>query len=203
MSSPKSRKNKIGDTYGNLTIISAGKREKRKNDWGYTYFWNCKCACGKEIEVRVGGWGRNPISCGCLTTQLRSAANRKHGIWNHPLCAVYRSILHRCYNDKNSAFKYYGGRGIKVCDSWRENIMNFYNWAVSSGWQAGLQVDRVDNDKDYCPENCRFVTPAENSRNKRNNRMILINGQTMCLKDWTTKLNLPTSKVYKLDESKK
>ena len=102
----------------------------------------------------------------------------------HPLRGVWCSMKARCYNVKNKAYKNYGGRGIEVCDEWRYASKTFFDWALSNGWQQGLELDRKDNNGNYCPSNCRFVTPMGNARNRRSNIVITAWGETKVLKEW-------------------
>ena len=91
---------------------------------------------------------------------------KKHGLTKHPLYCVWHNMKTRCYNPKRKAYKYYGGRGITVCDEWLFDFEAFYTWAINNGYKKGLQIDRENNDKNYNPENCRFITPRENVRNR-------------------------------------
>jgi len=92
-------------------------------------------------------------------------------------------MLQRCENPSNEGYRNYGFRGIKVCDEWHKFIP-FCDWALANGWQKGLQLDRINNNGNYEPGNCRWATPQENSRNKRDNRMITFAGKTQCLAAW-------------------
>jgi hypothetical protein len=83
------------------------------------------------------------------------------------LYSVYRGMISRCYSKYHESFPMYGGREIKVCNEWRNNFKAFFNWANKNGYSKGLQLDRIDNEKGYCPENCRFVTITENMQNRR------------------------------------
>lgn len=85
---------------------------------------------------------------------------------NNKIYLLWKSIKHRCCNKKDKSYKNYGGRGITICEDWL-NFDNFYNWLISSNYKEGLQIDRINNDKGYSPENCHFVTCSENQRNKR------------------------------------
>lgn len=102
-----------------------------------------------------------------MTHLTNNKHNLKHGFHGHKLYSVWNSMNRRCYEWTNKNYKYYGERGIKVCDEWVNDAGSFCNWALSNGWEEGLQLDRKDNDGDYTPDNCRFVTCAENNRNKR------------------------------------
>ena len=90
----------------------------------------------------------------------------------------------RCYNPLSDNYNNYGSRGITVCDEWKNNFQNFYDWAVKNGYRDDLSIDRIDNDKGYFPENCRWETPKGQQRNKRNNRLLTRNGETHCLAEW-------------------
>lgn len=94
-----------------------------------------------------------------------------HGFSNHRLYTIYRGMITRCYNPKHPHYASYGGRGIKVCSLWKHNKKEFFSWAMNNGYADNLQIDRIDNDKGYYPENCRFVTSTENQNNRRCTRL--------------------------------
>lgn len=105
-----------------------------------------------------------------------------HGLSYDPLFNVLSKMHYRCENENHSEYKDYGGRGITVCKEWAmDNAQAFISWALENGWKKGLEIDRIDNDKGYSPDNCRFVTRSENCRNKRNNHHVVINGEEMLL----------------------
>ena len=93
-------------------------------------------------------------------------------------------MKNRCYNKKVKSYKYYGKRGIKVCDEWKNNFLNFYNWAIKNGYKDNLTIDRIDENKDYCPENCRWVTNINNAKYKTTTSLIEVDGETHTGKDW-------------------
>ena len=145
-----------GKKFGMLTVVrflSKGTRSQTN--------WLCRCECGSELVVRGGNLNSgNSKSCGCTRK-----GGLKHGFSDHKLYPVRRTIISRCYDKNNRSYDRYGERGIKVCDEWFDPE-TFVKWALGSGWKPGLQIDRIDNDGDYCPENCRFITPMENTHNK-------------------------------------
>lgn len=101
----------------------------------------------------------------------------------------------RCYNKNNSRYARYGGRGIKVCEEWLHDFMAFYNWAINNGYDESLTIDRIDNDGDYCPENCRWATQREQSRNRSSNVAITIGNSTRTLLEWCEIFGLSYSTV--------
>lgn len=107
----------------------------------------------------------------------------RHGMYGTRLYHIWNGLSGRCLNEKNKDYPNYGGRGITVCDEWR-NPGNFLNWAFLSGYNVGLTLDRIDVNKGYSPDNCRWVTPARQQRNKRNNRLIEYNNEIHCVAEW-------------------
>lgn len=123
----------------------------------------------------------------------------KHGLSTHPLYNVFKSMHDRCENSECKAFERYGGRGITVCDEWSiDHIDDFVSWALANGWKRGLEIDRIDNDKGYSPDNCRIVTAKENGRNKRSNKCVEINGEKMLLCEAVERFSVVTKKQFEL-----
>lgn len=117
-------------------------------------------------------------------------SNFKHGKRNTNIYGVWQTMKTRCYNEHSEKYKNYGGRGITVCDEWRNDFQAFYNWAINNGYDDNLTIDRIDVNEDYSPSNCRWITNKEQQRNRRNNRNITINGETHCLSEWCEILGL-------------
>lgn len=129
--------------------------------------WLCRCDCGSETvvagaELRHGGHK----SCGCEQQSGAAAARRTHGKSKTPIHLLWRNMINRCEWPGAHNYHRYGGRGIRVCQAWREDASAFIAWCETNGWAPGLELDRRDNDKGYEPGNCRFITRAENQRNK-------------------------------------
>ena len=104
----------------------------------------------------------------------------------HPAYGVWECIKARCYKPENDNYKFYGARGVTMCDEWKDDAGAFVAWCLANGWMPGLQVDRFpDKDGPYCPSNCRIVTPKENCRNTRRNRLVAAFGETKCIVEWT------------------
>lgn len=116
---------------------------------------------------------------------------------NFKLYRVWDGIIQRCYNPKSKNYHNYGGRGIKMFEQWRKNFSSFEKYCLDNGWKNGLQVDRIDNELGYFPQNIRFVTSAENLRNKRSNNSITYNGETHCLTDWSQILGIADSTLQR------
>jgi len=153
--------------------------------------WLCKCDCGKEIiitsKVLLNG---NTNSCGCYAIERAKEANTKHGLYKHKLYDVWSGIKSRCYEKKHKYFNYYGGRGISVCEEWRNDFKVFYDWAVNNGYKDGLTIDRIDSNGNYEPSNCRWTTWKIQGNNTRKNVFIEYRGEIKTLSEWCEKLDL-------------
>ena len=165
--------------------------------------WRCVCECGNECVVHTTSLTTgNTKSCGCYRIEksklLYSGVrqNDKH------LYAVWNGIKQRCLNPHSKAYKNYGGRGIGIDREWAENYESFYNWAMRTGYKKGLEIDRINNDGDYCEDNCRFVNKKIQANNKRNVKLYTIDGNTKSLPQWCREYNqeyyLVRQRVYKL-----
>lgn len=106
-------------------------------------------------------------SCGCFNRDAAGERGTTHGLYKHRLYAIWGSMKSRCLNQKKHNYHHYGGRGITVCPEWLDDAAVFIEWAEANGAAPGLQIDRIDNDGGYSPDNCRFVTPKENMNNRR------------------------------------
>ncbi len=185
----------IGKKIGFLTIIDyADKRNGKVRVW-------CKCDCGKTIKVFIDNLKREHTrSCGCKKGSMISKSKITHGKTHTKLAHIYNQMKARCYYKKNPAYKNYGGRGIKICNEWldKENgFMSFYNWAINNGYKEGLTIDRIDNNSNYEPNNCRWATYYEQANNKRNNRMLTYNGETYTITQWARKLGITYGSMYR------
>lgn len=144
-----------------------------------------KCECGNHCIAKVINVKTDRTkSCGCLKRELLSRRKTKHGKTGHPLHNIWRGMISRCSNESVAAYPRYGGRGISVCDQW-QSFRPFYDWSMSSGWRPGLEIDRIDNDGDYSPENCRFVSAKVNANNRSSNRIVKAFGESKTLAEWS------------------
>ena len=156
---------KVGDKFNRLTVIEEMQKRKQR-----CKVYKCLCDCGNETPVYVTstnlrkGYSK---SCGCYHKERAREANKTHGKSHTKLYYVWQDMRKRCNNPKHHAYKDYGGRGITVCDEWNNDYVPFHEWAMNNGYKAGLSIDRVNNDKGYSPDNCRWVTMSVQCCNQR------------------------------------
>lgn len=154
-----------GDRYNRLTIIKEVFAKSRRS-------FLCKCDCGNKIEVMLYKLRNgHTTSCGCYHKEKVAKTNIKikttHGLSSNPLYCVWLAIKNRCYNFNNKQYHNYGGRGIKVCKEWCDDVESFIKWCLRNGYKKGLEIDRIDNNGNYEPNNCRFIDKSGNQMNKR------------------------------------
>lgn len=186
----KERVNIIGKRFGRLTVIELSHID------GYTRMFRCQCDCGKTIIVAKNNLTTGKqVSCGCLKAQRIGDMNRLPEGYLR-LGKIFHTMKYRCYDPKSNRYSRYGGRGIKICDEWLNDVDAFRSWAISNGYRDGLSIDRIDNDKGYCPENCRWVDRSEQLSNYSKNVMIEFNGKKMTLSQWSRELGIPKSTLH-------
>ena len=183
-----------GETFGYWTVL--GKDESFHG--GQNTRWICRCKCGaiKSILRFTLTNGRSQ-SCGCKISDKRKGINKTHGMSRTRLYHEWVSMRKRC-NDPNNKFAYrYCNRGIKVCREWNDHFEPFYEWAINNGYADDLTIDRIDNDKGYCPENCRWVSLDEQARNKSSNIFIEYQGKEWCLRTLCVEIGFPYKTAHR------
>lgn len=185
---PRPKIDLTGRTFGRLTVLNEAERNKHKQ-----ISWLCRCECGAETVVlgsslRSGG----TRSCGCLIRERVSKGNTRHGMFGTPIYEVWKNMIQRTSNPKNTHYIDYGGRGIAVCDRWK-SFENFHA-DMSAGHAPGLTIDRIDNSRGYELGNCRWATAREQARNTRRSVHMTYGSRTMLLIEWAelTGLNYGT-----------
>ena len=181
-----------GKRFNRLVVIEPTRNKSGK------YAWKCKCDCG-NIVVTQGAQLKNGHvkSCGCYKNDIFKERLQKHGLSRTKLFHVFSGMHSRCENSNHIGYFNYGGRGICVCDEWcgENGFLNFYNWSVDNGYKQGLQIDRINNDGDYEPTNCRWVTQKENLMNKRTTLIYEYNGEIKTLQDWAVECGIPYKRL--------
>lgn len=152
--------------------------------------WKCKCDCGNEIitnatNLQIGC----TKSCGCFADDIRimnGHNNAKHGGFGTRLHRIYRGMWQRCYDKKVSQYPRYGGRGICICNDWlgEDGFIKFREWSYANGYNDSLTIDRIKNDGNYSPDNCRWCTPKEQQNNTSRNVRLKVDGKTHTMAEW-------------------
>lgn len=151
-----------GKKFGSLTVIKRiGSR------WGHS-LWECRCDCGNTCERTANQLTLNNIvSCGCKTKEQQAKSRLSHGDSGTRLYRIWKAIKTRCHNHNIACAKYYSEKGVDICEEWNNSYESFKEWALSHGYAENLTIDRIDSDGNYEPNNCRWVTQAEQNRNKK------------------------------------
>ena len=189
------RKNVNGMKFGKLTVLT----ETNKRSKSGCIYCMCQCDCGKKVEIIKNSLlNGNTKSCGCLIKERlkKDKIHYKHGGTHTKLYNIWWKIIARCYNENDVAYKNYGGRGIKMCEQWKNDYGTFYHWANQNGYKEGLTIDRIDNNKGYEPNNCRWATMKEQSNNRRSNIKVRYNGEECTLMQLSEKTKIKYTKIY-------
>lgn len=179
--------NLVGLKFGSALVLKQFPRDGKPDG----VLIKCDCGAEKETCSRSVRRGRTK-SCGCL----QRAKATKHGVSSHPEYSRWNGMVQRCTNPDWINYAKYGGRGISVCDTWLRDPQAFFTWLEKSGCKEGLQVDRIDNDLGYSPDNCRLVSVSANSRNRKSNRMITVAGREMSIAEAADLYGVPYDRAY-------
>lgn len=163
-----------------------------------------KCRCGLEKGINIGNVkSGKQLSCGCFGKETQSKRATTHGLSKHPLFFIWIDMKTRCENEHCTSYEWYGGAGVKICEEWRNRFKNFYDWAISNGWQKGLRLDKDKIPKGlgiqpvlYSPDMCCFITHQENCNNRKSNHPISFNGITKNMTEWQSELGFPKDLIY-------
>lgn len=170
----------VGSKFGRWTIASSPIIKNNRS------FYPCICDCGKQRHVFGSSlMNGSSQSCGCIAIERAKIACTKHGKEPRRLYTVWQSMLDRCYNKNKETYLRYGGRGICVCDQWRTNYIAFREWAFTNGYKEGLSLDRIDNNGNYEPTNCRWANDIQQANNKRNNTTLEAMGEIKTIAEWS------------------
>lgn len=185
------REDLTGKKFGEWTVISYAGNNR----------WNVKCTCGTQKTVLGAELKRGDSkSCGCWGYKRVGDAARTHGKTHSRLYRVWCNIKGRCYKPSEASYPNYGGRGIIVCEEWKNDFQAFYDWAMANGYDENAPrfqctIDRIDNNGNYCPENCRWVDRYVQANNVKKNVFITYNGERLTIAQFARKYNLSVNLV--------
>lgn len=177
-----------GHRFGKWTVIGLGISP---HGYEHQQFWLCRCECGAEA-VRKGGQLRHAEKRGVFQS-CQSCGAKRHGYTGTSTHRIWIQMRDRCRRQEHPAYARYGGRGITVCERWQ----SFENFLADMGERpAGHSLDRIDNDKGYSPENCRWATRTEQNRNKTGTRLLTFMNKTMTVTEWESETGIPRGTIY-------
>lgn len=183
MRKPWNFKDLTGQRFGRLVV----EKIDHKNHYGQIY-WRCKCDCGNYASVTSSRLnGGQSKSCGCKGREriiALSKARATHGKSNTRIYHIWQLMKQRCYNEKKYGYERYGGRGIVVCEEWRNSFDDFYKWSMANGYTDEKSIDRINVNGNYEPSNCRWATPKEQGNNRSSNHVIEYKGESKTMKQW-------------------
>ncbi len=184
MGIPKYSPIKCGDVFGRWVVLSFAGRPQRSRER-----WLCRCSCGTTKSVKGDSLKRRTsVSCGCYFRERRAAKAKTHGLSQSKTYLSWVGMRNRCLRKNAVGYKDYGGRGIRVCAAWRNSFAAFL--ADMGEKPPGTSLDRIDNNGNYEPKNCRWATPSEQARNSRRTRMVTYAGESLSAIEWAERTNV-------------
>lgn len=152
-----------GKRFGKLTVIKRLRSNKKQN-----VVWLCKCDCGNFTEATTDLLNKGEkLSCGCRNREALLERNTTHGLTHTRLYGIWSGMKARCYNPNRDEYKWYGAKGVTICEEWKNDFQKFYDWSLANGYNDNLTIDRINPYGDYEPANCRWATWSEQNFNKR------------------------------------
>lgn len=178
-------KDLTGQKYGRWTVLEFDCTYKRPSGQ-IVRMWKCECECGTIRSVDGSKLkGGVSLSCGCRRHEITIQKNRTHGMARTRIYKIWQGMKQRCNNSKEDNYRNYGGRGIKVCKEWERDFVAFRDWALNNGYSDELSIDRIDNNKGYSPENCRWANVYVQGNNRRTNHYLEWNGERKTITEWS------------------
>lgn len=182
------RNDLTGQKFSKLTVIEQAGKDERGSK-----LWKCKCECGTEKIIKGTNLkSGNTKSCGCFRRNIK----KKHGMRNTRVYSCYIRMKTRCNNPNCQEYQWYGARGIKVCEEWASSPMAFIEWALNNGYDDNLTLDRINPDRNYSPDNCRWATQRQQNQNKPTTIWITKDGETKTLSEWSSVLGISRSTAW-------
>ena len=186
---PRKPENLVGQRFGRLVVLEDTKIMVPNRTQTYQ---KCLCDCGNIVIVPKSYLkSEHTRSCGCWVKEMHTT----HGLSQSRIYKVYSGMKKRCYDKNHKLYNRYGGRGITICDEWLNDFMAFYNWSMANGYQDDLTIDRIDNNKGYSPDNCRWVTMLEQAQNTSKNVNITYKGKTQTISAWSRETGIPQNTI--------
>ena len=189
----KNYKDIAGQRFGRLIAIEHIPNHSRKASK-----WRCVCDCGKTTYVCLFSLSSGKTkSCGCLKNDKTVQRNTKHGKTHTRIYKEWMAMKERCYRPSHPFFRYYGGKGIGVCEEWRNNFSAFYNWSMDNGYSDSLTIDRKENSKNYSPENCQWATRQQQANNRTNSLVVLFQGELLPISEIQKRTGESYGRIYR------
>lgn len=206
MISKKPREDLTGKRFCRLTVVKPAP-DRILNSGRHLTMWECVCECGNSHIARAADLKSGAIiSCGCYKKENTAKVHTTHGATKGgktgALYWVWSGIKNRCYCESSKAYKYYGAKGVTMCEEWKNDFSTFRIWAEKTGYKCGLSIDRIDVNGDYCPQNCRWADNIMQANNKTTNHFLEWRGEAHTIAEWARIFDIPYNELYwKLQKS--